>query len=119
MGTFATAAKNTMLGALTVDRVQLHSGAPGAAGTDNVIATTLVAATFAAADGGERDLSTDVDYTGLTPLQTITYVSFWSYNGGDPVFHGSSAITGDQAANAAGAFTLTAAGTTLSLSDPA
>jgi hypothetical protein len=114
---FAVAAKNTMLNALTVDRIQLHSGDPGADGTGNVIAATMAAATFGAAGTGERTLSTSVDYTELNALQSVTYVSFWDYNAGAPVFHGSSAITGDQAANAAGDYTVTMTTTKLSLTD--
>ena len=117
MGTFATAAKNTMLDALTIDRIRLHDGDPGADGTGNQIADTLVAATFAAASSGERALSTDVDYTELTPLQSVTYVSFWDSTG--PTFHGSDAVSGDQAANASGEYTVVAATTKVSLSDPA
>lgn len=111
---FVAAARNTMLDALTADRVQLHSGDPGAAGTDNVVATTYVAATFNAASGGERALSADIDFTGLSALQAITHVSVWKNVG--TVFHGSVAITGDQAANAAGAYTLKGTTTKLSLS---
>jgi hypothetical protein len=119
MGNFSTAAKNTMLNALTVDRVQLHSGDPGASGTSNVISNTMVTATVATASSGERLLSSDVSCTGLTALQAVTHVSFWSYNGGTPVFHGSDDITGDQAANAAGEYTVKASTTKLSLTNPA
>ena len=113
---FSTTAKNTMLDALTVDRVQLHSGDPGADGTANVIAETKVAATFAAASNAERALSADVAYTGLTPSQSITHVSFWKDAG--TVYHGSKPLTGDQAANASGEYTLKAT-TKLTLTDPA
>jgi len=114
---FSTTAKNTMLDALTVDRIQLHSGDPGAAGTANVVADTKLAATFAAASNGERALSTDVDYTGLSANQSVTYLSFWKDAG--TVFHGSKALTGDQAANASGEYTVKATTTKLSLTDPA
>lgn len=119
MGNFAVAAKNTMLDALTVDRIMLHSGDPGADGTANQVAGTLHAATFAAADAGQRLLSADVEYTGLTPLQTITYLSFWNNNGGSPIFHGSDDLTGDLAANAAGEYTVKATTTKVYLPDPA
>ena len=114
---FSTTAKNTMLDALTVDRIQLHSGDPGADGTANVISDTKVAATFSAASSGERPLATAVNYTGLTPGQSVTYISFWKNDG--TVFHGSKAVTGDQAANASGEYTVKAATTKLSLTDPA
>jgi hypothetical protein len=116
---FIAAAKNTMLDALTIDRIQLHSGAPGAAGTDNVIAATLVAATVGAASAGKRVLSADVDYTGLDALQSVTYISFWDNNGGSPVYHAYQALTGDQAANAAGEYTVTATTTYLEITDSA
>lgn len=106
---FATAAKNTMLDALTADRVQLHSGDPGGSGTSNQLGSK-VAATFSAASGGERALASAVDFTGLTALQSVTYYSVWNHNGGSPVFHGSAQITsGDVAANAAGEYRLTTA----------
>ena len=114
---FSTTAKNTMLDALTVDRIQLHSGDPGADGTANVIANTKVAATFSAASSGERPLATAVNYTGLTPGQSVTYVSFWKDAG--TVFHGSKPAVGDQAANASGEYNVKAATTKLSLTDPA
>lgn len=116
---FVEAAKHTMLNALTADRVQLHSGDPGAAGTNNVVATTYVAATFSAASGGERVLASDVAFTGLTANQTITHMTVWNHNGGTAILHGSKAITGDQAANASGEYTLKATTTKLALSDPA
>ena len=102
---FSTTAKNAMLDALTVDRVQLHSGDPGAAGTSNVVSDTYVAATFAAADGGERALSSAVEYTELTPSQAVTYLSAWTHSG--VVFIGSVALTGDQEANGDGEYTVT------------
>lgn len=119
---FSTAAKETMLDALTADRIQLHDGDPGAAGTSNVVTdagagSTMVAATFGAASSGERTLSTDVDYTGLTAAQSVTYISVWDYNTGSPVYHGSAALTGDTTANASGEFTVKATTTKLSISD--
>lgn len=113
---FSTTAKNTMLDALAIDRVQLHSGDPGADGSNNVIAGTKVAASFAAASNGERALSANVDYTGLTPSQSITHYSIWETAG--TVYRGSKPLTGDQAANASGEYTLKAT-TKLTLTDPA
>jgi hypothetical protein len=104
---FSTTAKNLMLDALTADRVRLHSGDPGSSGTDNTIAAAgLTASTFAAASGGERALSVQVDFTGLTANQSVTYFSHWKAAGS--VFEGSGTIsTGDVTANAAGEFSLT------------
>lgn len=116
---FSTAAKNSMLDALTVDLLSLHSGDPGASGTSNEISGggyARAAATFAAASGGERALSTAVDFTG-TAAQSVTYVGFWK-NDTEDVFHGSKALTGDSAFNSAGEFRITTA-TKLSITDPA
>lgn len=114
---FSTAAKNTMLDALTVDRVRLHSGDPGSAGTNNTIAAYgLTAATFAAAASGERALSSDVAFTGGAAAQSVTHWSAWSNSG--PTFHGSGTIsTGDVTANAAGEYTLKATNTKLRITD--
>lgn len=111
---FTDAAKNTMLDALTIDGVRLHSGDPGASGTANQVGD-LESATFAAASGGERALSSTVAFTGLTGSQTVTYFSAW--NGA--TFVCSAAITGgDTTANAAGEYSLTTQ-TKLALTDPA
>ncbi len=104
---FSTTAKNTMLDALTADRVRLHSGDPGAAGTSNTLGS-LTASTFAAAASGERALNSAVNFTGLTANQSVTYYSVWKNTG--TVFEGSGQITsGDVQANAAGEYTLTTA----------
>jgi len=103
---FSEAGKNTMLDALTADLVQLHSGDPGAAGTSNALGSK-VASTFAAASGGARALSAQVDFTGLTASQSVTHFSVWKNDTAD-VFEGSGQITtGDTAANSAGEFSLT------------
>lgn len=105
----STTSKNIALDALTLDRVQLHSGDPGAAGTSSQLGTK-VAATFSAASSGSRALASQVDFTGLTALQSVTWYSIWEHNGGSPIFRGSGQITsGDVAANAAGAYSLTTA----------
>ena len=105
----STTSKNIALDALTLDRVQLHSGDPGAAGASSQLGTK-VAATFAAASSGVRALSAQVDFTGLTASQSVTYYSVWEHNGGSPIFRASGQITsGDVTANAAGAYSLTTA----------
>jgi hypothetical protein len=119
MSVFSAGAKNTMLDALTPNQLQLHDGDPGAAGTTNRVggANGEEAATFAAASGAERALSTAVEFTGLTASQSVTWFSVWNTSG--PTFLGKGQITaGDVAANAAGEYTLTT-GTKLVLSDPA
>jgi hypothetical protein len=113
---YSTTAKNTMLNALAANRVRLHSGDPGAAGTSNQLGAGLETATFAAASGSERALSTDVTVTGLTALQTVTWFSVWNSTG--PTFEGSGQITtGDTSASASGSFTLKATNTKLRITD--
>lgn len=115
---FSTGAKNTMLDALTADRVQLHSGDPGANGTASALGTK-VASTFSAASGGVRALASQVDFTGLTANQSVTWFSVWRNNGGSPVFEGRGQITsGDTQANASGVYSLTT-GCQLTITDPA
>lgn len=115
---WATAAKNTMLDALTIDRIRLHSGDPGAAGTANALGAGVSAAVFAAASSSARALNADVTVTGLSAAQSVTWFSVWDNNGGTPVFHGSGQITtGDVAANASGEYTLAAASTSVGIND--
>jgi hypothetical protein len=114
---FAVATKNAMLDAITFDRIRLHSGDPGAAGTDNALGAGLSAATFSAASSGSRALASAVEVTGLTANQSVTHFSVWTNSG--TVFRASGAISsGDVTANSAGEFSL-AVGTTLDLDDPA
>lgn len=57
--------------------VQLHTGAPGLAGTSNVASTsTRVAATFGAASGGSASNSGAVTFTAAAN-ETITHFSLW------------------------------------------
>jgi hypothetical protein len=112
---FAVTAKNLMLDALVLDRIRLHSGAPGSAGTDNALGAGLSAATFSAAASGSRAIASNVTVTGLAPSQSVTFFSVWTNAG--TVFRGSGAIsTGDVTANAAGEYILTT-GTTVNLTD--
>ena len=114
---FSTVAKNEGLDGILVDRIRLHSGAPGASGTDNALGAGLSEATFHAASGGERALNAGVTVTGLAASQSVTHFSVWLNAG--TVFKGGFAITaGDVAANAAGEYTL-ATGTKLTATDPA
>lgn len=112
---FSVATKNAMLDAITMDAIRLHSGAPGASGTDNALGAGRSAATFNAASSSSRALNAGVAVTGLAPNQSVTFFSVWTESGA--VFRGSGSISsGDVAANSAGAFTL-ATGTTLNLND--
>lgn len=98
MGDFVTAAKNTMLDALTIDRLSLHSSDPGSSGTANEIsggspAYARQVCVYNAASGGERLL--DADITFDVPACTVAYVGKWSYNGGTMIFHGYDAVTAE------------------------
>jgi len=101
---FSTTARNQALDGITVDRVSLHSGDPGTTGANIIAGGGKVAATFNAAGSGERVLNADVPFTGLGALQAVTHFGVW-LNAGD-VFKCGSTLTGDQAANAAGEYTL-------------
>lgn len=111
---YSEAAKNQALDGITVDRIRLHSGDPGAAGTDNQLGAGLSAATFNAAATSERALATAVTVTGLAANQSVTHYSLWLNAG--TVFKGGFAIsTGDVTANAAGEYIL-AVGTKMTAS---
>jgi hypothetical protein len=112
---YSTTAKNTMLNALTADRIRLHSGAPGAAGTNNALGAGLSTATFNTSTNSSRALASNVTVTGLAANQSVTHFSVWQNSG--TVFLGSGQITvGDTQANAAGEYIL-ATGTVLNLND--
>ena len=108
---FAVGTKNAMLDSRTFGQAQLHSGDPGAAETNNAVSTKDTC-TFAAAAAGSRALSSNVNFTGMTPVQSVTHFSVW--NGAN--FEGSGTLSGDTQANASGEFNLLA-GTTLNLND--
>jgi hypothetical protein len=113
----STAAKNTMLDALTPDLISLHNGDPGASGTANEVSGggyARQAAVFAAASGGARALNANVTFSG-TPGAPVTHIGIWKNAG--TVFLARDAITGDSAFNASGQFVITTA-TQIVLSDP-
>lgn len=99
----STTAKNAMLDSRTYDRMRLHSGDPGAAGTSNALGS-LTACVFNAAASSSRALNAAVDFTSLGASQAVTHASVWNNNGGSPIFEGSGTITGDATANAAGEY---------------
>lgn len=90
MGTFSTAAKNTMLDSLGALWVKLHTADPGAAGTTAPATnTTRKAASLAAASSGSRVSNAEARWTtGETSTETITHVSFWTASTGG-TFQGS------------------------------
>lgn len=89
-----------------VTHLQLHSASPGAAGTTSPVGTRS-AIGAKAVNGTTGVISwTNTAFTGLTANQTVTHVSYWTASTGG-TFKGSQALTGDAAANAAGAYTVT------------
>lgn len=60
--------------------VQLHTGAPGAAGTSNVAgeSTRQAAGTFTSPSGGSSTNNAAVTWTSVTTAETYTHVSLWS-----------------------------------------
>ena len=96
-------AANAVDGAIT--HMQLHSGAPGAAGTSNVTTAARVAVNGTVDGDGDITWST-VAFTGVAASGAVTHVSYWSAATGG-TFYGSAALTGDLTANAAGEYTVT------------
>lgn len=109
---FSTTARNQALDGITVDRVSLHSGDPGTTGANLIAGGGKQAATFNAAGSGERVLNADVAFSGLGAGQAVTHFGVWLASG-DVFKCGYPIDTGDQAANAAGEYTLKATTTKL------
>lgn len=82
--TLANAALNILKGTTpsTYSSVywQLHTGAPGAAGTSNVSdgSSTRVQANFGSAASGSISLATQPSWTNGSSSETVTDVSAWS-----------------------------------------
>lgn len=95
-----SAAADDLLDSLvgTYKYIQLHDGAPGAAGTSNVAdETDRVQATWAAATGGAVTTSADMTWEGVTVTsgtQDYTHFSAW-----DAATSGNCGFTGTITAN--------------------
>jgi len=99
-------AANALRSAIT--HMQLHSGDPGAAGTSNVTSAARQAITWSAAtNDGDFGLASSVAFTGVAANGAATYVSLWSASTGG-TWYGNFQLSGDQTANAAGEYTVTA-----------
>ncbi len=83
-----------------ITHLQLHNGTPGGAGTTNVVGTRVAASGKVAAN---NTITLTGSFTGLTASQAVTHVSYWSASSGG-TFYGSASLSGDTAANAAGAY---------------
>lgn len=103
---FTDTVKNSMLDGLEPDKISLHNGNPGTAGTSNEITGggyARVAATFDAAAAGVRALSSQVDFSGPAS-DPVSWFGVWD----DTVFLGAGQITeGDTSFNSEGEFALT------------
>ena len=102
---FSLTARQQALDGIIVGAVSLHSGDPGTTGANYISGGGKPTATFNAADAsGERLLSADKAFTGLGSGQAVTHFGVWTADG--VTFKCGAALTGDQAANAAGEYTL-------------
>ena len=87
-----------------ITHMQAHSAAPGAGYTANAIGTRVAVNGTVDADG---DITwTNVAFTGLPANSPFWGVSYWTAGTGG-ANRGGQATTGDTAANAAGAITVT------------
>ena len=111
------ATKNLVLDALDITQFGLHSGAPGAAGTANEVSGSgyaRQAGTLAAASGGERAVSAQIDFS--TPAsQSVTHISLWA---GSTFRLSIPRTSGDSAANSAGEYSI-GTGTKVTIQDVA
>jgi hypothetical protein len=87
-----------------ISHMGLHSSAPGAAGTTGAVGSRVAVNGTVDADGDI--VWSGVQFTGLPANQAVTHCSYWSA-ATSGTFYGSAALSGDLAANAAGAITLT------------
>jgi hypothetical protein len=120
----ATGVANSILAALTAGTsfagyaalyVQLHTGAPGPAGTANVAGNNVrqAAGAFAAASGGSTSNSAAVNWTSVSTSETYSKVTLWSAASGG-TFVASGSITA-AAITAGQNFQIPAGGMTVSL----
>lgn len=99
-------AANALRGAMT--HMQLHSADPGASGTSNVTSAARQAVTWSAATAdGDFGLSSTIAFTGVAASGAATYVSLWSASTAG-TWYGNFQLSGDQTANAAGEYNVTA-----------
>jgi hypothetical protein len=98
----STGAANALLGSAvtggltgTYKNIQLHTAAPGAAGTTAVATeTSRKAATFAAASGGSQASNVDLTWTSIAGSQDATDFTAWdSVTAGAGNFGWSGSIT--------------------------
>ena len=86
--------------------LQLHSGAPGAAGTNNIIGGARRPLTMTVDADGDLIMSGSIAYTGLTPNGAVQYITIWDLVSSGEL-QGSYALVGDNTANSSGEYTVT------------
>jgi hypothetical protein len=97
---------NVMADALkaAATHVALHTADPGTGGT-NESSAARQAATWSASASGDFSLSSALNFTGGAADGACTHVGLWSASSGG-TFYGGFALTGDQAFNALGEYTV-------------
>ena len=114
MGSIAVGERNKMLDAFTgratytanaAVYAKLHTGDPGAAGTNNAATeTTRQAVTFgSAAASGAISNTAAVEWTNVAATETVTHVSFWTASSGG-TFLGSDDLSSSAAVTAGDTF---------------
>jgi hypothetical protein len=88
-------------------KMRLHAGDPGAAGTSNPTTSTVQSCSWSAAtSNGDFGLSASVAFTGVASNGAAQWVSLWDT--ANTTWYGNFQLSGDQTANAAGEYTVTA-----------
>lgn len=87
----------------SITHMQLHSAAPNAAYTTNVIGTRVAVTGSVDADG---DITwSTISFAGLPASGPVTHISYWSASTGGTNYGGRD-LTGDLSANASGNYTV-------------
>ncbi len=87
-----------------IAKARLHNDDPGD-GTANLTTADSQSVTFGSATGfGDFSLTTPAVFTGLAAYAAATWVSLWDT--AEDTWCGNAQLGGDQAANAAGQYTL-------------
>jgi hypothetical protein len=111
-----TEGKNTMLAALpSTIYIQLHTAAPGAAGTTSVAGeTTRKSVTLGSASSGTRKTSTAAEWTAVSTSETYKYISLWSAaSAGTPYWAG--ALEAEKTVSAGDTFKIASEGVSVTL----
>ena len=106
------AVKNTMLDALTIDTIKLHSADPAPDGVAGQISGASAACSFNAAANGSRQMAADVPIS-IPAGTTVTHYSLW--NGSTYLM--SKAFTTSETFSNAGTANILASQTSIDLSD--